>query len=380
MAGPGLKVMDGLFIGDRDASADRVAAADAKVSHVINCCGQQLFNRWERMGIVYLTYKWMDGGNQIILDEQDTVVNEVFRFIEDGLEGGGSTLIHSFYGQSRSCCILSAYMMKKYLWSMQKTLEFLKYRRLDINMKPTFTEQLLNYERRLALESQQPLSIKWDEQNWNEPNCAEALLRNTFINGQVRNHGEYQTCTHEIGQRTQLLKWSDDMTNDRLRLETCIDDENQCVQSCVTYSGTKFALRSALKGTREQATTNCSDHATRCGDKGTTTITIQTPSGLVECSPDEIVPKRFGLKFHCNTIILEYAVPSHGLRAHHSVCVDMHGTTDNHGSNTFSSTNDSTWDTCDIAMAKRLQHAHAPWLSGISMDQLTNLVGRLRCT
>ena len=44
-------------------------------------------NHWEPIGVIYLTYYWMDAENQIILDQRDVVANEIFRFIEEALEG-----------------------------------------------------------------------------------------------------------------------------------------------------------------------------------------------------------------------------------------------------------------------------------------------------
>jgi hypothetical protein len=31
-----------------------------KVSHIVNCAGKQMSNLWENMGVVYLTFFWMD--------------------------------------------------------------------------------------------------------------------------------------------------------------------------------------------------------------------------------------------------------------------------------------------------------------------------------
>jgi len=34
-----------------------------KVTHIINCAGRQIPNHWEAIGVVYLTYPWMDVEN-----------------------------------------------------------------------------------------------------------------------------------------------------------------------------------------------------------------------------------------------------------------------------------------------------------------------------
>ena len=39
-----------------------------KVTHVINCAGRQIPNHWEAIGVVYLTYYWMDLENEVLFD------------------------------------------------------------------------------------------------------------------------------------------------------------------------------------------------------------------------------------------------------------------------------------------------------------------------
>lgn len=91
------------------------------------------------------------------------------------------------------------------------------------------------------------------------------------------------------------------------------------------------------------------------------TVSIKgLPSGTLECSPAEIVPKAFGSKFREKTIILEYEVPSHNIRAHHPIKV-------------ASATGDD-----DTSTAKQLQQEHSLWLGDVCTEQLAGLVTRLR--
>ena len=70
--------------------------------------------------MLYQTYYWLDQDNQvrllltqIILDSKDTVAHEIFEFVEKALSKSESVLIHSVKGQSRSSCIICAYLMRK---------------------------------------------------------------------------------------------------------------------------------------------------------------------------------------------------------------------------------------------------------------------------
>jgi hypothetical protein len=75
-------------------------------------------------------------------------------------------------------------MMRKYRWSLLKTLEFLNSRRPDLEIRATFIKQLSDYESRLKQRNIGPKTSKWDEIH--EENkfleSDELLLRNTFLN------------------------------------------------------------------------------------------------------------------------------------------------------------------------------------------------------
>ena len=116
----------------------------------MNCAGSQVRNMWESIGIAYLTYNWVDQENQILFDTQNRVTDQIFDFINAAAERSQSVLVHSVRGQSRSSCVLATFLMRKYNWSMIKTLEFLNSRRPDLEIRVTFIKQLGEYEHRLT--------------------------------------------------------------------------------------------------------------------------------------------------------------------------------------------------------------------------------------
>ncbi len=114
-----------------------------KVSHIINCAGRQVPNHWESIGVVYLTFYWFDQENQLLFDAQkDLTTKELFEFIEAAGKKSESVLVHSIRGQSRAASVLAAYIMRKYRWTLLKTLEFLNSRRPDLEIRGTFIQQL----------------------------------------------------------------------------------------------------------------------------------------------------------------------------------------------------------------------------------------------
>jgi protein-tyrosine phosphatase len=242
-----VKVKDGLFIGDELAAQDLEFVVANKVTRVINCCGRQVPNHWEPIGVIYLTYFWVDADNQVVLDPRDVVANEIFRFIEEALEGAESVLIHSVRGQSRSCCVLSAYMMKKYNWGLRKTMEFLSSRRPDLNLKPSFLQQLSGYERRLMAQTKHAFSLDWSDADFSKLESEDLLLRNTYINSQMGPLAEFHAGDMAIQGKPRKLMWADNSVDDKLRLEKPAGADRHNVQNCKRNQMGQPILKSVLK-------------------------------------------------------------------------------------------------------------------------------------
>ena len=140
-----IKIKDGLFIGDEFAAQDLEFVMANKVTHVINCAGRQVPNHWESIGVAYLKFNWLDQENQVLFNDHkqgDTITSQIFDFIEDAMKKTESVLVHSVRGQSRAASVLAVFLMRKYRWSLLKTLEFLNSRRPELEIRGTFIQQL----------------------------------------------------------------------------------------------------------------------------------------------------------------------------------------------------------------------------------------------
>jgi len=130
---------------------------------------------------------------KIVLDVKDEAASAIFDFIEEAHQATESVLVHSVRGQSRATCALAAFIMKRYRWSLLKTLEFLNSRRPDLEIRATFIHQLSAFEQRLHNQREQPfITSKWDEishtAQMKGPRMLESeelVLRNTFVNAQM---------------------------------------------------------------------------------------------------------------------------------------------------------------------------------------------------
>jgi len=368
-------MMDGFFLGDRDSAEDIKLFSENKVTRVINCAANAIDNHFESMGVSYLNYSWSDDETQIILDDDDMVADEVYNFIEEAVDRCEGILVQSFRGQSRSCVVLAAYCMKKYKWNLHNTLQYLSFKCPVLNPGDSFLSQLEAYEIRLVLN--EPTSYHnsiSDDTESSGGSWDASVLSNTYTNCQRPPLSDMQIIkTVASSNKTHVVSFSEDSADIKpyevsspLDVGRC-DVENQ--KPWRVPVGTQ-PLKSALKSAKNKGKAV----AEECHVESEL-ITIHRRSGPVSCNPDEIVPKRFGVQLHNKTILLEYAVPRLGLRAHHSMIVELNGPKAARNMSTLEAD-----DYCNTAIASELKLQHAPWLAIVSVEQLAALVGRLRVT
>lgn len=139
---------------------------------------------------------------------------------------GEGCLVHSLKGLSRSCCVLAAYFMKKFKWTLYKTLEFLHSRRPDLEIRSSFFTQLKNLENKLSSQG----LIKYN--SWEELNEdpivreEELIIRNTFLNSKQKKPsleefiGKKKPSLNRSYTKKISLSWIDEVYRDRSKLVT----------------------------------------------------------------------------------------------------------------------------------------------------------------
>ena len=223
-----VKIKDGLFVGDEYAAQDLEFVVANKVTHIVNCAGKQVSNHWEPIGVKYLTFNWMDSDSQIILDSADRNFWKFFQFMESAYSDGTSVLIHSVNGVSRAICVVTSYLMKKYAWSLYKTIQFLNSRRNDISLNNGFINQLNNFEGKLIRQGAISRSNEWGEEC---KNPEEEVLRNTFLNSQI---GDYfgMNLAENKEEKSPAISWGDElMKNKSVKAEN--DEKYIILKSCL---------------------------------------------------------------------------------------------------------------------------------------------------
>ena len=176
------KIKDGFFIGDKLAAISIDVIIQFKITHFINATGSQIMNQWESLGISYLTLNWSENERQILFDSKDEIANRIVQFIDNSLVEGEGLLAHSFKGQNRVCIVVLIYLMKKYKWSLNKSLDYLKSKKNDVDIAPYFYIQLIKFEERLKQRRELSNDIPWTS-TFLLKDKEEELICNTYMNG-----------------------------------------------------------------------------------------------------------------------------------------------------------------------------------------------------
>ena len=172
-------VNDAIYIGDKRFIHDELFMSQFQITHLINTTPEICECEVEGRPLKVLNIAWEETPNQILLDEQDSIPTSIQKFIDESIKKGKNVLIYSVKGQNRACIILILYLLKKYNWTLRKSLEYLKHKKPDMLIPEYFLSQLENYESKL-IKKNPKRSDKWFNISFKDD--FEELLTNTFIN------------------------------------------------------------------------------------------------------------------------------------------------------------------------------------------------------
>ncbi|KAA6367973.1 MAG: putative dual specificity phosphatase domain protein, partial [Streblomastix strix] len=170
---PVSKLRDGIFIGTFEAAASQEFILSNRITHIVNCAGQQISNHFEALGIQYLTFDLNDDDQSQFVDNDGLNIETLYLFIENAMREYSGVLIHSVLGKSRALLITAAYIMRKYEWDASFSIEVVSSCR-RIRMRPAFEQQLHQYEEILP-------TVVWTSELFEE----EFVIRNTFFNKKI---------------------------------------------------------------------------------------------------------------------------------------------------------------------------------------------------
>ena len=253
------KIKDSFFIGDKIAGTNIDVLIQFKISHILNAAGNQIMNYFESIGIQYYTLYWSENPKQILFDSNDEIVDKILMFIRDSFIKGEGLLIHSVKGKNRCCVVVIIYLMKKYYWSVNKCIDFLKSKKEDIEIEPYFIEQLLSYEMRLSKITNIKTS-DWKEITFKDND--ENLLRNTYVNGlpikqldsiginEINNNNINKEDTENLNKKNKIhIKWAenDNLVNLNLERELLFQDEIKNITCHMSIKPMKSSIKKKIK-------------------------------------------------------------------------------------------------------------------------------------
>jgi hypothetical protein len=235
------KVFDGLFLGDAYSAAVDVNLLVAnKIGAIVNCAGGELDNHWERLGIEYLTFRWLRAADEsepraawplmpaacphggvgaapcaacaaaaaaadmlAVPGELSNLSPEaageaavalagaergpcvwlpqLLWFVGRALEQGRGVLVHSLDGRNRAAVCLAALLMARYGWALPRALAFLRRGRPDLLPSPALQARLEVLSQWLGRHSE-PRSARRDSLDAPSHDDEALLLHNTFCN------------------------------------------------------------------------------------------------------------------------------------------------------------------------------------------------------
>ena len=142
-----IQIADGLFVGDQQSSRDAQFIRGNQIVKIINTCNSRITNIFDQSEsenepvqafikkkglsfqklfgqIKYLNYDWQDN---VVPEgfESEKLRQEIFDFVDSALRVYRSVLIISETNQQRSIMASQLFMMMKFNWNVQKTLEYL---------------------------------------------------------------------------------------------------------------------------------------------------------------------------------------------------------------------------------------------------------------
>ena len=141
-----VKIIDGLFVGDKIASEDLDFLISNKITHVINCAAGDLPSLFAKYNIKYLNISCTPNKP---FESSTELTEDAFRFIEGAFTNFEGVLIHSRDGQGLACVAATLYFIKKFGWAVLRTLEFLNASRPGLELQPSVIKQILAFEKRL---------------------------------------------------------------------------------------------------------------------------------------------------------------------------------------------------------------------------------------
>ena len=219
-----VKIREGFFIGDLSAGTNIEIIEEYKITHIINATNNKNLNEFEKKGIKYLTLNWLENSNQQLFTLNDENFINIMKFIEKNEKNGEGLLVFSIKCQNRACIVAIIYLIKIYNWSVNKCIEYIKSKKINVTIPSFFIKQLNDFEIRISSNSKIKKSLTWEVEN-NKIDYEEFIMRNTYINSVIYKKKSFKIFNNKKFNKSnpQKVKFLD---VDKKENKTLINNEN----------------------------------------------------------------------------------------------------------------------------------------------------------
>eukprot|EP01080_Neovahlkampfia_damariscottae_P009486 gene9486-1692_t len=142
------EVLQNLFISDIKGATDKSLKEKNKITHILSCCDVETFENVKQLRIPVV-----DMEMENFTKHFETCSN----FIKEGLESGGSVLVHCNAGQSRCSTAICAYLIIEKKKKVEESLILIKSARPMIQPNRGFMKQLIELSGEKTINSKEKI-------------------------------------------------------------------------------------------------------------------------------------------------------------------------------------------------------------------------------
>jgi len=138
------RIEKNLYLGNLEAATDVILLESNRITHIISVDSVPLPRKMTSMlpRIALLHLQVTDLPDEDLL----SYITTANSFIEECRQKGGACLVHCYRGRSRSATVVTAYLMYRHSYSMEKALGKVRAKRPSISPHASFQAQLKLYE------------------------------------------------------------------------------------------------------------------------------------------------------------------------------------------------------------------------------------------
>ncbi|XP_046738310.1 dual specificity protein phosphatase MPK-4-like [Diprion similis] len=137
------EIEPGVILGNLTAATDVDWLREAKITHILTLDSCPLPRKIQLLPDI--TFKYIQVTD---LPREDllTYFEETYQFIKHAQDDGHKTLVHCYFGVSRSAAVVIAFIMKKYSMIFTEAFDLVKSKRRFVGPNPGFVAQLKLYQ------------------------------------------------------------------------------------------------------------------------------------------------------------------------------------------------------------------------------------------